>query len=89
MSVTFVIDPLTRGEPHTRVLHDTREVGIIVYDESDDVFDIWIAVQDSTKIIGWRWLHFAQRPGMRTGAERLVLEKFPKIQEQFKLHYHP
>lgn len=96
MSFTIQTDPAREGssssaelEPTTRIYHGDKQVGVIVHDAEDDVYDIWISIKDPTERIGWRWLHRKERPGTLLQANRIVHESFEKLTTEFQLHYFP
>ncbi len=100
MSFTFKQDPVRprrletdNREPHTRILHNDRECGIIVHDERDDVYDIWIAVQKNGEVpdghIKWKWIEFTTRPALLAQAQRVADNNYDSITAKYQLHYFP
>ena len=90
---TFIQDPPKEGsryEPHTRIFHEGRECGIIVHDETDDVYDIWIAVRKREKVpegvIEWKWIEFTTRPPLLRQAQAVAEKNFASITAKYQLH---
>ena len=96
MSFTFKTDPAREGEssvaqmePTTRIYVDNREVGVIVFDEEDAVYDIWVAIKDPSKRIGWRWTHCPERPSLLARAQQKALDSYAVLAAQHTFHFHP
>lgn len=97
MSFTFQQSPASPYqeehaiEPSTSVLHNGQRCGVIVHDSADDVYDIWIAVQQQATPgrLPWRWLHFTTRPALLSQAKAKADNSYKRITTEFTLHLFP
>lgn len=94
MSLTFKPGPPrydAGAEPHTYIMHDGRECGIIVHDEDEGVYDVWVSVkkrpEDQPGPLTWKWLHFKETPALLRKAQELATSRYDKLTAQYQLHY--
>lgn len=81
------------SEPHVRIFRGELEVGIMVFDDDEGCWDIWIAVEKNERVvegtITWKWLHLRETPLLLEKAKQHADSLYEKILNQYIFHSFP